>query len=157
MTISNFAKESSKLICLHYNQCDPKKCTSFKLNKYNLLKIVKSIRGNLKKSIILTPFAAQEISIDDRGKLSRYGLIVIDCSWKKIINLKMDDFLYPRKLPPLIAANPTNYGKWEKLSSVEALAAALYITNYSNQADLILSKFSWGIQFRKLNKFEKKK
>ena len=156
MTISNSAKESSKLFCLHYNQCDPKKCTSFKLNKYSLLKIIKSIRGNLRKSIVLTPFAVQEITIDDRGKLSRYGLIVIDCSWKKIMNLKMDNFEYPRKLPPLIAANPTNYGKWEKLSSVEALAAALFITNYSNQADMILSKFSWGTQFKKLNNFEKK-
>lgn len=156
MTSSNFAKESSNLFCLHYNQCDPKKCTSLKLNKLNLLKIIKSIRGNFKKSIILTPFALQEIKIDDRGKLTKYGLIVIDCSWKNILNLKMSNFEYPRKLPPLIAANPTNYGKWEKLSSVEALAAALYITNYSNQANLILSKFSWGTQFKKLNKFEKK-
>jgi len=156
MTISNSAKESSKLFCVHYNQCDPKKCTAFKLNKLNLLKIIKSIRGNLKGSIILTPFAFQEITIDDRGKLTKYGLIVIDCSWKGIMSLKRGGFEYPRKLPPLIAANPTNYGKWEKLSSVEALAAALYITNYSNQADMILSKFSWGTQFKKLNKFEKK-
>jgi len=156
MTISNSAMESSKLFCLHYNQCDPKKCTSFRLKKFNLLKIIKSIRGSQKKSIILTPFAVQEISIEDREKLSKFGLIVIDCSWKKIMNLKIDNFEYPRKLPPLIAANPTNYGKWEKLSSVEALAATLYIANYSDQADLILSKFSWGSQFKKLNNFEKK-
>jgi len=156
MTISNSTKESCKLFSLHYNQCDPKKCTSLKLNKLNLLKIIKSIRGNLKESIILTPFALQEIKLDDREKLSKNGLIVIDCSWKKILSLPMDDFKYARKLPPLIATNPTNYGKWEKLTSVEALAAALYITDYTYQADMILSKFSWGIQFKTLNKFEKK-
>ena len=56
-----------------------------------------------------------------------------------------------RKLPPLIAVNPVNYGKWEKLSSVEALAAALFILNYEDHAKLLLSKFTWGSEFFKIN------
>jgi pre-rRNA-processing protein TSR3 len=56
-----------------------------------------------------------------------------------------------RRLPPLIAANPVNYGKWEKLSSAEAIAAALFITKFEDVANLILSKFSWGVEFIKIN------
>ena len=145
--------QTPRLFCLNFKECDPKKCTAIKLKKLNLLKIIKIIKGNLKNSIILTPFTQIEISYSDKDKISKNGLIVIDCSWKNIINLRKFNFENTRKLPPLIAANPTNYGKWEKLSSVEALAGALYITEFFNYAELILSKFSWGIQFKELNKF----
>ena len=142
-----------KLYCLHYNECDPKKCSAIKLKKFNLLKIIKGIKGYLRNSIILNPFSREVISLDDREYVLKYGLIVIDCSWKKVLKISELDSGNYRKLPSLIAANPINYGKWEKLSSVEALAAALYITNFNDYGDLILSKFSWGIQFKELNKF----
>ena len=153
MTIFNLDEETPKLFCLHFNECNPKRCTSIKLKRLNLLKVIKTIRGNLKKSIILTPFAKVEISFKDRETISKYGLVVIDCSWKNILNLRKINFENSRKLPQLIAANPTNYGKWEKLSSVEALVAALFITKYHNLAGTLLSKFSWGLQFKELNKF----
>lgn len=142
-----------KLYCLHYNECDPKKCSAIKLRKFNLLKIIKGIKGHFRNSIILNPFAREVISLDDRELILKYGLIVIDCSWKKLLKLSELGSGNYRKLPSLIAANPINYGKWEKLSSAEALAAALYITKFNDYGDLILSKFSWGIQFKKLNKF----
>ena len=146
-----------KLYCLRYKGkdigCDPKKCTAIKLKRLNLLKIIKAIKGKLRKSIVLSPFAQKEISYNDREKLVKYGLIVIDCSWNNIIDQRNVSFENTRKLPSLIAANPTNYGKWEKLSSVEALAATLYITKLSTYAERILSKFSWGIQFKILNNF----
>lgn len=145
-----------KLYCLHFKQCDPKKCTALKLKKFNLLIIISKIRGKLKNSIVLNPFAQEEITIKDRELILTYGLIVIDCSWNNLINLNKFNLGIPRKLPSLIAANPTNFGKWEKLSSVEALAAALYIINFNNYADLLLSKFTWGNQFKILNKLEKK-
>jgi len=142
-----------KLYCLHYNECDPKKCSAIKLRKFNLLKIIKGIKGHFRNSIILNPFAREVISLDDRVLILKYGLIVIDCSWKKLLKLSELDSGNYRKLPSLIAANPINYGKWEKLCSAEALAAALYITKFNDYGDLILSKFSWGIQFKELNKF----
>jgi pre-rRNA-processing protein TSR3 len=117
------------------------------------VKLINKIDKKLINSVILNPFAHKEISDLDRKAILKYGLIVIDCSWKNIISLSQLDFKNARKLPRLIAANPTNYGKWEKLSSAEALAAALYITKFLDLADLILSKFSWGKIFKDLNKF----
>ncbi len=142
-----------KLYAIHYNECEPKKCTALKLYKFNLLNIIKKVKGNLRNSIILNPFAQKIISINDRKLILKYGLIVIDCSWKKLLKLTELERGNFRKLPSLIAANPVNYGKWEKLSSVEALAAALFITNFKDYANLILSKFTWGIQFKQLNNF----
>jgi len=57
-----------------------------------------------------------------------------------------------RALPFLIAANPVNFGKPCVLSSVEALAAALYIIGEKDKAIELLSKVSWGIRFLEVNK-----
>ena len=140
-----------KLFCLHFNECDKKKCTALKLAKLNLIKIVPEIKGRIFNAILLNPFSNKELSASDRDAILKYGLVVIDCSWKRIFNVKEFNVKTSRKLPPLIAANPVNYGKWEKLSSVEALAAALYITNFDVYGDLILSKFSWGSEFKAIN------
>ncbi len=146
MEYYNSKKPKPRLFCLHYNECDPKKCTAIKLKRFNLLKFIPKIDGRLNNAIILNPFAQKEISIDDREIILKYGLIIIDCSWNKFLNFKRFRGIN-RKLPPLLAVNPINYGKWEKLSSVEALAAALYLTNFQECAKLVLSKFSWGDLF----------
>jgi len=142
-----------KLYCLHYNECDIKKCTALKLKKFNLLKIISNVKGILNNAVILNPFSQKIVTTNDRELVLKYGLIVVDCSWKRILNLKNFNYKNQRKLPPLIAANPTNYGKWEKLSSAEALAATLILTNFIDYANQILSKFSWGSQFKSLNNF----
>jgi pre-rRNA-processing protein TSR3 len=151
MIHNNSKKYNPKIYCLHYNECDPKKCTALKLKKFNLIKIIGKIKEPLNKAIILNPFAQKEISVNDRDIIIKYGLIVIDCSWKNLLKFKDFDLKNSRKLPPLIAVNPINYGKWEKLSSAEAVAAALVIIEFEDFAKLILSKFSWGDEFFKLN------
>ena len=88
MTTSNSIKEVLKLFCLNYRECDPKKCTATKLKRLNLLTFINKIKGSLNKAVILNPFAKQELSELDRNIILSYGLIVIDCSWNKILNLK---------------------------------------------------------------------
>lgn len=140
------------LYCLHYNECDPKKCTALKLNNLGYLKIIKKIKGQLSEAILLNPLSRRELKGEDSNAIKRYGLIVLDCSWKKIIQLEKHRNKNSRSLPPLISANPVNYGKWEKLNSAEALAAALYLTGFITQAKELLSKFRWDKEFWKINK-----
>jgi pre-rRNA-processing protein TSR3 len=145
-----------QLFCIHFNECDPKKCTAFKLKKFNLITFIPKNDNKHKDAIFLTPITQNVISIKDRETINKHGLIVLDCSWKHLFEEKSVIYLNRRKLPPLIAANPTNYGRWEKLSSVEALAASLYITGFNDIGDELLSKFNWGDQFKLLNNFNKK-
>ena len=56
-----------------------------------------------------------------------------------------------RCLPILIAGNPTNYAKATKLSTVEAIAGALYIAGFRDEAEKVLSIFVWGHTFLELN------
>ena len=153
MTNQNPIEQIPRLLCLHLNECDRKKCTALKLKKFGILEIVSNIKGKNRNSVFLNPLSKKIINIDDRTIIETFGLMIVDCSWKKIFNLKKLNLRNSRKLPSLIAANPVNFGKWEKLSSAEALAAALYITEYTKQADQILAKFSWGAEFKRLNNF----
>jgi pre-rRNA-processing protein TSR3 len=57
-----------------------------------------------------------------------------------------------RCLPILIAGNPVNFGKLTKLTTAEAIAAALYIAGFKKEAEDILSIFTWGHTFLELNK-----
>jgi pre-rRNA-processing protein TSR3 len=133
-------------------QCDPKKCTGKKLVRFNLAQEISSLRRAPNRAVVLTPFSEKSISREDRPAAEAHGLLVMDLSWNQI-----DDFpvlrkdLRQRSLPYMLAANPVNWGHPFKLSSVEALAAALYIMGYQEQALQALAKFSWGEQFIKLN------
>ena len=52
----------------------------------------------------------------------------------------------------LLAGNPTNYGIRGRLSTAEALAAALLITGFEREAQSLLAVFNWGNTFLTLNK-----
>lgn len=133
-------------------QCDPKKCTGKKLLRFNLAQEIASLRRAPYGAIVLTPFAEKAVSREDRGAAEAHGLMVMDLSWNHIDDFpKLRKDLRQRSLPYMLAANPVNWGKPFKLSSVEALAASLYIMGYKEQAAHALSKFSWGEQFIKLN------
>lgn len=56
-----------------------------------------------------------------------------------------------RILPYLLAANTVNYGKPYKMNTAEATAACLYIVGYKNEAHTLLSPFSYGEEFIRLN------
>ena len=76
----------------------------------------------------------------------------LDSSWSHAEEAFHRLYLKERALTFLVAANPVNYGKPFQLSTVEALAAGLVILGESAQAELILSKFSWGHVFLELNR-----
>ena len=50
-----------------------------------------------------------------------------------------------------MAGNPVNYSRIGMLSTAEAIAAALYIMGFEDQASAILDKFRWGHTFLELN------
>lgn len=56
-----------------------------------------------------------------------------------------------RILPYLMAANTVNYGKPFKLNTAEALAACLYISGFKEDAMKVMSSFSYGAEFIRMN------
>ncbi len=137
----------------HAKQCDPKKCTTLKLKRHNFVRVVHRVRGLPRGSVILNPFSDRAFSPADRNRVERRGLAAIDCSWMhadEVFELSMRGV--SRCLPYLIAVNPVNYGVPTKLSTVEALAAALYIAGFGEEAERLLSIFKWGPNFGVLNR-----
>lgn len=133
-------------------QCDPRKCTARKMVKKGIATEVGSIRSIPVGAVVLDPYAEKALSREDLGRARRRGLVVMDLTWPNI-----DSFPRPRKaehraLPFLVAANPVNWGRPMELSSVEAVAAALYIMGEEEQARDALARFSWGEQFLLLNR-----
>ena len=145
--------EDVKIRVYHARQCDPKKCTTLKLKRHHLVSVVHKVKRLPRGSVILNPFSVRAFSPADRERLERRGLSAVDCSW-----MHADDVFelsvrgVSRCLPYLIAANPVNYGVPTKLSTVEALAAALYIAGFGKKSERLLSIFKWGPQFVTLNK-----
>ncbi|MHA1379396.1 MAG: DUF367 family protein [Candidatus Helarchaeota archaeon] len=142
-----------RIFIYYTNQCDKLKCTAQRLKNSELAKFIK-LNQIPTGAIILDPLAAKSISKEDRN-LVLNGLLAIDCSWKryneslpKSIKAKTNR----RCLPYLVAANPVNYGLPSKLSTAEAIAAALYITGFKEFATNIMSCFKWGRNFLELNK-----
>ena len=73
-------------------------------------------------------------------------------SWNKIARVHIKKFIgIHRKLPPLFAGNPINYSKLNKLTTAEAITAALFILGYYEIGKKIISKFNWGHSFIELN------
>ena len=138
-------------------QDDPRKNTAVRASRDNLLRLHKDLRRLPKRGIILEPLCGKVLGPEDRDIFEQNGALVgLDCSWSQIedsvIHVMRRTRLQPRTLPLLLAANPVNWGKPGKLTTVEALAAALYLMGQNHQATELLSKFRWGEQFMNLNK-----
>ena len=135
-----------------YYQDDPGKCTSAKLQQFNLARPLHSLRQIPTGAIVLNPISNTTLSFLDRELIQRRGLVGLDCSWNKADetleqNIKGEN----RRLPTLLAGNPTNYSSRGKLSTAEALAAALIITGFDQAAREIMRIFKWGDTFLSLN------
>jgi pre-rRNA-processing protein TSR3 len=131
------------------NTCDPRKCTVKKLEKAGFLKLFTKISQIPRNTLLLDPTAEQALSPADRFVKS---ITVLDCSWVVLDTGRVQSWRIRRALPFLIAANPVNFGKPCVLSSVEALAAAVYIIGEKDRAYELLAKVSWGIRFLEVNK-----
>ena len=132
---------------LMFKQDDPKKCTAAKLVKFGMAKPIKKTTQN---TLILDPFAKQTLLFSDKELFD--SVTGIDCSWEKAEQAFTKNFVgLKRKLPPLLAGNPVNYSKLNKLTTVEAIAAALFILGYAELAHKLLDKFKWGHTFYDLN------
>jgi pre-rRNA-processing protein TSR3 len=113
-------------------------------------KIASDVRNTNKKSLVLDPFSEKILIPKDKSVIN--SIVGIDCSWnladqafsKKFIGVK-------RKLPPLLAGNPVNYSKLNKLTTAEAISAALFILGFKQDALDLLDKFKWGHTFYELN------
>ena len=136
-----------------YHQDDPRKCTSAKLRRFRLARQLRSIRQIPRSSIVLNPMGELRVSKADRFQVENYGLVGLDCSWNRSENIFLERFPgEARRLPALLAGNPTNYGVMGKLSTAEALAAALFITGFESDSNRVLSLFKWGPTFLALNR-----
>ena len=140
------------IVVYHANQDDPRKCTTLKLKRFGLVRVVGHVKALPHDALILNPFSEKAFSPADRWLILSHGLAAIDCSWIHADQaFELSARGTSRALPYLIAANPVNYGTPTKLSTVEALAAALYIAGFPDEAQMILSKFKWGPEFLRLN------
>jgi pre-rRNA-processing protein TSR3 len=142
-----------RLYALLEHEDDPKKCTAKKLVRFREVAEVKNLGRLPRKVIVLDPESEKALSRADAESAERFGVLVLDCSWNKLAKFpRLRAGMQHRALPFMIAANPTNFGKAQKLSSAEALAAAVFILGSKEQAGQLMSKFKWGQTFIDINR-----
>lgn len=141
-----------KIVVYHAGQCDPKKCTALKLKRHGLIRLVHQTKHLPKGAVILNPYSKIAFSPADKQRIINHGLAALDYSWMHCERPLLKSVRRTsRCLPVLTAGNPVNYGCPTKLSTVEALAAALYIAGFKQEAFKLLSIFKWGHTFIELN------
>jgi pre-rRNA-processing protein TSR3 len=143
---------SPKITIYHANQCDPRRCTGLKLKRHGLARIVGKTRFLPKRATVLNPLSEIAFSRADRQRIVDFGVVALDCSWEhaaKVLSPHVRGT--SRCLPVLIAGNPINFGKATKLTTAEAIAAALHISGFKQAAAQVLSIFKWGHSFLELN------
>jgi pre-rRNA-processing protein TSR3 len=121
------------------------------LKRFGLVRVVFQARQLPKGAVVLDALAERAFSPADRWRMERFGLAALDYSWERGVRPRFSSRLFCRCLPFLVAANPVNYGTPTKLSTVEALAAALYVAGFRAEAEKLLSIFKWGPEFIRLN------
>lgn len=144
-------EKGRKILVYHEGTCDPAKCTALKLARLGKAIIVRKIADVPPNFLILNPLSQTALSLTDKEVFEARGLIAVDCSWNRLSNVFRNIKGAHRALPYLIATNPVNYGVPTKLSTAEAIGAALYILGFKEEARGILECFKWGPHFLTLN------
>ncbi|MGB9631267.1 MAG: DUF367 family protein [Candidatus Methanodesulfokora sp.] len=125
---------------------DPRKSTGLRLIRRGIAE-----KGAPRGCVVLNPFSRTVISADDVQLAEKKGILAVDTSWRAIEEVKWPRGFW-RRLPLLVAANPINYGVPYKLSTLEAISAALFILGYEEKAISVLREVKWGMEFYHLNK-----
>ena len=113
-------------------------------------KIASDVRNTNKKNLVLDPFSDKVLLPKDKSLIN--SIVGIDCSWNLVDQAFSTKFIgVKRKLPPLLAGNPVNYSKLNKLTTAEAISASLFIMGFKKDALELLNKFKWGHTFYDLN------
>ena len=131
------------------DQCDPKKCTAKRMEKFGLAKEV-PLNRIPPGCIVLSPFGKETLSPADL-KYAHRGIVVLDLTWTHIDEIPHIRGEKARKLPYFVAANPVNWGKPWRLNSAEAVFASLLILCQDEQADLFRPRFNWAPEFERIN------
>jgi len=132
------------------DQCDPKKCTGKRMEKFGLGREIPANKVPA-GSIVLSASGNQCLSPAD-AKRARRGVVVLDLTWTNIDQEPHLKGVLLRRLPYLLAANPVNWGKPWHLNSAEAVLAALLIMGFDEQAELFMPRFNWAPEFVNLNR-----
>lgn len=136
-----------------FGQNDPKRDSGSRLRRLGLASALKIGQGF--PGIVLSSEAASIVSREDRELLEKYGVAGINCSWNRLDEVpfgQMGRGKNQRLLPLLFAANPVNYGRPFKLNTAEAVAAALFVAGFEQDARAVLRPFAYGDEFFRLNK-----
>lgn len=140
-----------KIYAILYYEDSPVKNTTLKMIRAGIALSI-SKRGVRGCPVVLNPFSQTYHGPWLRDQVIKHGILVIDASWKK---LTIDKFKGIKgihvKLPPLLPGNPINYGKPCILSSIEAVAAALYITSFKEEYNRLIGLYKWMKTFNDLN------
>lgn len=142
-----------RIYALMHRQDDPRKCTAARLLREGEIRMATSVAKIPRGAVVLDPEAEKALSRADLDAVMKHGLLLVDCSWNRLERFpKLKAGLRHRALPFLVAANPVNYGKPQRLSSAEAVAAAVYILGDRVMAERMMGHFRWGETFLDINR-----
>ncbi len=143
---------NSKVYMWEFGQNDPKRDSGSKLVRLGYANVLKL--GSTFPGVVLSSEATSFVSPEDRELIEKYGVSGINCSWNRLEEIPfntMGKSRNHRTLPLLVAANTVNYGKPYKMNTAEATAACLYIAGFKADAEALISSFSYGPEFLRLN------
>ncbi|MEM4718381.1 MAG: DUF367 family protein [Desulfurococcaceae archaeon] len=145
-------REVLKIYAIIYHEDDPRKNTALRMIKAGIAVPI-TRKSRIGKPIILNPFSEDYLGPWLKEIVFKNGILVVDASWKRLTKNKFKGLRgFHVKLPPLLPGNPVNYGKTCVLSSIEAVAASLYILGFRDLFEKLLGLYKWMNTFYDLNK-----